>query len=134
MNKRTKEEQKAIATMGGKASGKARRQKRDMRQLCHEILDTTVTDDEIAEKLIKANIPDTYGGLLLFRAIREAHKSPAMLEKVLTLAGYNMQRVEQIVDDKRNIPDRLTLVFSDGKNDYASVDDMNHQRNPLGEE
>lgn len=134
MNKRTKEEQKAIATMGGKASGKARRQKRDMRQLCHEILNTTITDDEIAEKLIKANIPDTYGGLLLFRAIQEAHKSPAMLERIMTLAGYNMQRVEQIVDDKRAVPDRLTLVFSDGKNDYASVDDMNAKRNPLGEE
>jgi hypothetical protein len=105
-----------------------------MRQLCHEILDTTVTDDEIAEKLIKANIPDTYGGLLLFKAIQEAHKSPQMLEKVLTLAGYSMQRMESIVDDKRDIPDRLTLVFSDGKNSYASVDDMNHQRNPLGEE
>lgn len=120
--------------MGGKASGKARRQKRDMRQLCHEILDTTITDDEIAEKLIKANIPDTYGALLLFKAIQEAHKSPAMLERIMTLAGYNMQRVEQIVDDKRAVPDRLTLVFSDGKNDYASVDDMNAKRNPLGEE
>jgi hypothetical protein len=56
-----------------------------------------------------------------------------MLEKVLTLAGYSMQRVESIVDDKRDIPDRLTLVFSDGKDDYASVDDMNAKRNPLGE-
>jgi hypothetical protein len=56
-----------------------------------------------------------------------------MLEKVLTLAGYSMQRVESIVDDKRDIPDRLTLVFSDGKNDYASVDDMNAKRNPLRE-
>lgn len=104
-----------------------------MRQLCHEILDTTVQDEDLSKKLIAAGVPDTYGGMLLFRAIREAHKSPAMLEKVLTLAGYNVQRVEQIVDDKRAIPDRLTLVFSDGENDYASVDDMNAKRNPLGE-
>lgn len=119
--------------MGGKASGKVRRQKRDLRQLCHEILDTTVQDEDLSKKLIAAGVPDTYGGMLLFRAIREAHKSPQMLEKVLTLAGYSMQRVESIVDDKRDIPDRLTLVFSDGKNDYASVDDMNAKRNPLGE-
>ena len=134
MNKRTKQEQKKIATMGGIKSGQVRRQKRDMRQLCHEILDTTITDDAIAEKLAKANIPDTYGGLMLFKAIQDAHKSPQMLEKVLTLAGYNLQRVEQVIDDKRAVPDRLTLVFSDGKNDYASVDDMNAKRNPLGEE
>lgn len=115
MNKRTKQEQKKIATMGGKASGKVRRQKRDLRQLCHEILDTTITDDELSKKLIAAGVPDTYGGMLLFRAIREAHKSPAMFEKVLTLAGYNVQRVEQVIDDKRAVPDRLQIIFSDDK-------------------
>lgn len=117
MNKRTKEEQKAIASKGGKASGKVRRQKRDLRQLCHEILDTTVQDEELSKRLIAAGVPDTYGGMLLFRAIKEAHKSPAMLEKVLTLAGYNVQRVEQVIDDKRAIPDRLQIVFSDDKGD-----------------
>jgi hypothetical protein len=133
MNKRTKEEQKVIATKGGIKSGQVRRRKRDMRELCNEILNTVVTDEELADKLIKAGVDDTYGGLMLFRAIQGAHESPQMLEKVLTLAGYNVQRVEQIVDDKRAVPDRLTLVFSDGKNDYASVDDMNAKRNPLGE-
>lgn len=133
MNKRTKDEQKAIATKGGIKSGQVRRRKRDMRELCNEILNTVVTDEELADKLIKAGVDDTYGGLMLFRAIQGAHESPQMLDKVLTLAGYNCQRIEQIVDDKRDIPDRLTLVFSDGKNDYASVDDMKAKRNPLGE-
>lgn len=133
MSKRSKGEARELGAKGGKASGKVRRQKRDLRQLCHEILDTTVQDEDLSKKLIAAGVPDTYGGMLLFRAIREAHKSPAMLEKVLTLAGYNVQRVEQIVDDKRAVPDRLTLVFSDGKDDYASVDDMNAKRNPLRE-
>ena len=117
MNKRSKGEARELGAKGGKASGKVRRQKRDLRQLCHEILDTTITDDEIAGKLIAANIPDTYGGLLLFRAIQKAHESPAMMEKILTLAGYNVQRVEQVIDDKRAVPDRLQIIFSDDKGD-----------------
>lgn len=117
MNKRTKEEQKAIATKGGIKSGEVRRRKRDMRELCNEILNTVITDDEVADKLIKAGVDDTYGGLMLFRAIQEAHKSPQMLEKVLTLAGYNVQRVEQVIDDKRAVPDRLQIIFSDDKGD-----------------
>lgn len=117
MNKRTKEEQKAIATKGGIKSGQVRRRKRDMRELCNEILNTVVTDEELADKLIKAGVDDTYGGLMLFRAIQGAHESPQMLEKVLTLAGYNVQRVEQVIDDKRAVPDRLQIIFSDDKGD-----------------
>ena len=33
LNERTKEEQTKITTMGGKASGKARRRKRDLKEL-----------------------------------------------------------------------------------------------------
>lgn len=117
MNKRTKEEQKAIATKGGIKSGQVRRRKRDMRELCNEILNTVVTDEELADKLIKAGVDDTYGGLLLFRAIQGAHESPQMLDKVLTLAGYSCQRVESIVDDKREYP-RIRLVFDDGETLY----------------
>lgn len=117
MNKRTKEEQKVIATKGGIKSGQVRRRKRDMRELCNEILNTVVTDEELADKLIKAGVDDTYGGLMLFRAIQGAHESPQMLEKVLTLAGYNVQRVEQVIDDKRAVPDRLQIIFSDDKGD-----------------
>lgn len=118
MNKRTKDEQKAIATKGGIKSGQVRRRKRDMRELCNEILNTVVTDEELADKLIKAGVDDTYGGLMLFRAIQGAHESPQMLDKVLTLAGYNCQRIEQVIDDKRDWPDRIRLVFDDGENLY----------------
>lgn len=115
LNRRTKAEQKAIATKGGIKSGQVRRRKRDMRELCNEILNTVITDEELADKLIKAGVDDTYGGLMLFRAIQGAHESPQMLDKVLTLAGYNCQRIEQVIDDKRDWP-RLRVVFDDGEN------------------
>lgn len=39
MNERTKEEQREIATMGGKASGEARRQKKAMREMLETCLE-----------------------------------------------------------------------------------------------
>ena len=43
-NKRTKEEQKRIAKMGGIASGVARREKRDMAYFARLMLDEVITD------------------------------------------------------------------------------------------
>lgn len=43
-NKRTKEEQKRIAKMGGIASGIARREKRDMAYFARLMLDEVITD------------------------------------------------------------------------------------------
>lgn len=45
-SKRTKEEQRKIAKMGGKASGEARRQKRDMRELMKMMLEMNPKDED----------------------------------------------------------------------------------------
>ena len=42
MNKRTKDEQREIATQGGKASGKARREKADFKKKCQIWMDETI--------------------------------------------------------------------------------------------
>lgn len=55
-NKRTKAEQKAITRMGGIASGKARREKRDRKLRAQAALDALVNDPETLEKLAKAGI------------------------------------------------------------------------------
>ena len=44
MNKRTVEEQKRITTMGGKASGEARRKKRDLNNIVKLMMDATLND------------------------------------------------------------------------------------------
>ena len=41
-SERTKEEQRRIATMGGKASGKARREKADLRKMCQMVLEMDI--------------------------------------------------------------------------------------------
>ena len=51
MNRRTNEEQKRIATMGGKASGRARKKKADFRRVLNQILTMQVPDDVMREQL-----------------------------------------------------------------------------------
>ena len=84
---RTKEEQKKIATMGGIASGKARREKKTMRQLAKICLGAKLTKPEIAAKLKEAGLPATYGGQMLFNAVQMAGRNSNMLRVVLELIG-----------------------------------------------
>ena len=84
---RTKEEQKKIATMGGIASGKARREKKTMRQLAEICLNAKLTKPEIKAKLKEAGLPATYGGQMLFNAVQMAGRNSNMLRVVLELIG-----------------------------------------------
>ena len=56
LDKRTKTEQTEITRMGGIASGKARREKRDRKLRAQAALDALVNDPETLEKLEKAGI------------------------------------------------------------------------------
>ena len=84
---RTKDEQKKIATMGGIASGKARREKKTMRHLAEICLNAKLTKPEIAAKLKEAGLPATYGGQMLFNAVQMAGRNSNMLRVVLELIG-----------------------------------------------
>ena len=50
-NQRTEEQQREIAKMGGKASGEARKKKRDMREVAKAILKHAMNDEQIDEVL-----------------------------------------------------------------------------------
>ena len=50
-NQRTEEHQREIAKMGGKASGEARKKKRDMREVAKAILEHAMNDEQIDEVL-----------------------------------------------------------------------------------
>ena len=50
-NQRTEEQQREIAKMGGKASGEARKKKRDMREVSKAILEHAMNDEQIDEVL-----------------------------------------------------------------------------------
>lgn len=52
-DKRTEEEQRAIAIMGGKASGEARRRKKAMREMLSEALQIVVTNSQGESKTLE---------------------------------------------------------------------------------
>ena len=57
MNRRTKEEQRRIASAGGRASGEARRAKKTMREYADFLLSLPVTDGRKFNKLSRLGIP-----------------------------------------------------------------------------
>ena len=57
MNRRTKEEQRKISSAGGKASGKARRAKKTMREYAELLLSLPVSDQRKWNKLSRLGIP-----------------------------------------------------------------------------
>ena len=58
-SERTKEEQRKIAIMGGKASGEARRRKRTMKEAMDMLLSLPVRDDKVRKKIAALGIdPD----------------------------------------------------------------------------
>ncbi len=76
-SQRTKEEQKKVAVAGGKASGEARRAKRDLAKTFNQLLDTKVTSPAIAKNLTALGI-DTKNATLetaaLAGIVAAAHK------------------------------------------------------------
>lgn len=61
MNLRTEEEQKKIASKGGKASGEARRRKRTMKSAAQLILSLPVKDQNTIKALLNAGVDNPEG-------------------------------------------------------------------------
>lgn len=57
-DKLTAERQREIASMGGKASQKALKRRKTMREIFRQIGDLNVTDDALKRKLQKLGLPD----------------------------------------------------------------------------
>lgn len=82
LNKRTKEEQKEITSKGGKASGKARRDKADFKAKCQIWMQTTVAHDEKGNPLTGADLMVAVAG----REIKAG--SPRFWELMRDTAGF----------------------------------------------
>ena len=89
---RTTEERREIATKAGVASGKARREKRDRKQIASELLDLTVQGagiDKIKKFFNMKNVELTaYDTMFLSCMMKAMQKGDAnALEKLLKIAG-----------------------------------------------
>ena len=117
-NERTESEKRAIATAGGKASGKARRNKKLLRDCIDYLLereDKTVLDTEGnpmsgAEQLaynlfVKAlGEPDTAKAARAFEVLRDtAGQKPVekveMKQTVIDMSGFTTEQLKGMLDD-----------------------------------
>ena len=91
-SERTKEEQREIARLGGIASGKARREKRDRKQMASDLLDLTMQGagvDKIKKFFGMKNTElNAYQVTVLSCLMKAMQKGDAnALEKLLKIAG-----------------------------------------------
>ena len=92
IKERTSSELREMTRKGGIASGKARQEKKTMRQLAEICLNAKLTMPEIEAKLKEAGLPATYGGQMLFNAVQMAGRNSNMLRVVLELIGEVKQQ------------------------------------------
>lgn len=95
MNRRTESEQRKIATAGGKASGEARRKKRNMRKAAEMLLNMPVSKNQ---KTLKATMQalgiseedmDYSMGVMATMLIQAANGSVKAAQFLRDTAGYN---------------------------------------------
>ena len=90
-SERTKEEQREIARLGGIASGKARREKRDRKQMASDLLDLTMQGAGVDKIKKFFNINDdltAYEVMVLSCFMKAMQKGDAnALEKLLKISG-----------------------------------------------
>ena len=103
LNKRTKEERRAIARKGAAASNAAQKRKRNLQKILKAIIEAPTNDEKAKAKLEALGIEDTQGALMLLRAVQTAGKNPMMFEKVMTLLGYKPNGAIPIEDEDKAV-------------------------------
>ena len=115
---RTKEEQREIARQGGIASGKARRAKRDRKQMASDMLELMMQGAGV-EKIKKFFGIDgdinAYQTMFLSCVMKAMQKGDAnALEKLLKIAG---EQFTEILDVSVGKSEKLADIMSQLKND-----------------
>ncbi|HEN5913936.1 stress-induced protein [Streptococcus agalactiae] len=88
MNQRTKDEQREIAVKGGKASGKARRKKADLKKAFETLMTLDITDKNIKKQLEDMGMDGSNQSLLAFATFQQAVKgNQKATENILKLTN-----------------------------------------------
>jgi len=95
MSERSKDEVKRIAAIGGKNSGKTRRKKKDIREICDVILSMPATDEMLATIKRSAEGAETavggklsaYDTIVLAQVIRACRGDTAAAQYIRDSAG-----------------------------------------------
>ena len=103
------EKQAIIARMGGHASGKAKREKKNLIELFQIAQEAKVPNERVAEQLRNAGLPDTFAGQMAYNVIQKAGTNPMMLRTLLEALGLLDTRNNVIVNNNPTNPyEKLT--------------------------
>ena len=111
MNRRTESERREIASKGGKASGEARRKKRDMRKAAETLLNMPVSNKQSTMKAtltalgIKEEDMDYSMGVLAAMLVQAANGNVKAATFLRDTAGQNQaqQRDDEITEDTTQV-------------------------------
>ena len=129
LQNRTTEEQQEIARKGGIASGKARRQKADLRRAMQEALNSTFTDSK-GKKATGQEI--VMAGLIANLSDPKARNWGKAVEVMLLLTGQNMTK-EQIAKIKAEteLTKAKTKAIQQDGGSLADIEDLSPLANLL---
>ena len=101
-NTLTMEERKKLARKGGIASGKARRQKADLKKTIKTILSMNVTDPKDIKKLQALELDLTYENLVSLATVQQASKgNQRAMENVIKLATTDKDKYDIAEQEER---------------------------------
>ena len=102
-NTLTEEERKTLARKGGIASGKARRQKADLKKAIKAILAMNITNPKDIKKLEAVGLELTYENLIAYATVEQASKgNQRATENVIKLATTEKDK-HDIAEQKERI-------------------------------
>lgn len=118
-NERTEEEQKRIASLGGKASGVARRKKADLKKAFETILQADVASDNARKQLESMGFKATNEMLLALATFQSAAKgNQRAVENIIRLT--NTKDAQDLAEQK----ERIKAMKMQNKRVKAEMDAM----------
>ena len=106
---KTGSKQVEIARKGGKASGRAKRKKKTMREMLKAAIESPVTNEKIAAALKREGFEPTYGGMVLHDMIARAGKNGNVGRLMFELLGELGQGKKENGDGE---PNKAPIMFT----------------------
>ena len=100
-NTRTKEEQREIARLGGKASGKVRREKSTIAKMLKQWADSPITCEGLKKEAASYGLETNEGRSLITMSLIKGtlDGNPKYMERLMSLMGEDVPTGEEIGDD-----------------------------------
>jgi hypothetical protein len=115
-NQRTEEEQKKIASMGGKKSGEVRREQKTYREMAKAMLSATITDKNILNELKAYGLSETdvkaYTLLGMIKA--SGNGSHNAFDRLMMLVGEETQATTSEQEKQANLLKAIQEAVKNG--------------------